>query len=370
VQKAISFTPDEEIKDADKSDTLFSPGSLNAAKRAAGSVIHAIDAVLSGTHRNAFCVVRPPGHHAGVSGLTSDAVSCGFCLFNTIAIGALHALERRQVSRVAIVDFDVHHGNGTQGIIEQLQAKGSGSGVDASSLFFYSVHLYDSDRGCPNCHVAAEDQLGGGTAPSRGGGGGGARPPAAQGYYEFYPGSGAEDVMARNIVNSPLVPLWHYGSPRERRGGGEPHGRGSRDSLGGSAEAAAAAQSLRRQEVPRGRVAFRHAVRQRLVPSLRAFDPDLVLLSAGFDGGSTDQGNVNLDDELRPNGLDLEEADFEWLTRQLLGVANVCCEGRVVSVLEGGYGTQVHDRHAEKWFFNRDHFAAHALAHTRALAGQ
>eukprot|EP01050_Picozoa_sp_SAG11_P022956 SAG11_NODE_4476_length_1881_cov_1.396745_1_plen_322_part_00 len=126
VQKAISLTPAEDIKDADKSDTIFSPGSLRAAKRAAGSVIHAIDSVLSGTHRNAFCVVRPPGHHAGVNGLEADAVSCGFCIFNNVAIGAMHALHSSAsaaaavVRRVAIIDFDVHHGNGTQGIVEEL----------------------------------------------------------------------------------------------------------------------------------------------------------------------------------------------------------------------------------------------------------
>lgn len=158
----------------------------------------------------------------------------------------------------------------------------------------------------------------------------------------------------------------------------------------------------------------------------RAFNPDLILLSAGFDGGGVDQGNVKLADETRPNGLDLEESDFAWLTSAvlgalpasslfnqnsslfnrspsvnhqslnctcgvralaalccvrllnllrvrvhcggwLIGVAKVCCEGRVVSVLEGGYGTQVHDHKTKKWTFNRDQFANNVAAHVKAL---
>jgi acetoin utilization deacetylase AcuC-like enzyme len=135
VQKLMQLQSDEEIKDADKSDTTFSAGSLQAALRAAGSVIAAIDAVVDGTHRNAFCCVRPPGHHAGANGLESDAVSCGFCIFNNVAIGALHALRERSsvVKKVAVIDFDVHHGNGTQAIFEGID--------DPSAVFFFSIHL-------------------------------------------------------------------------------------------------------------------------------------------------------------------------------------------------------------------------------------
>lgn len=135
VQKLMQLQSDEEIKDADKSDTTFSSGSLRAALRAAGSVIAAVNAVLDGTHRNAFCCVRPPGHHAGANGLESDAVSCGFCLFNNVAIGALHALKERSsvVKKVAVIDFDVHHGNGTQAIFEGVD--------DPSAVFFFSIHL-------------------------------------------------------------------------------------------------------------------------------------------------------------------------------------------------------------------------------------
>ena len=140
VQKLMQHQSDDEIKDADKSDTTFSAGSLQAALRAAGSVIAAIDAVVDGTHRNAFCCVRPPGHHAGANGLESDAVSCGFCIFNNVAIGALHALREHSsaVKKVAVIDFDVHHGNGTQAILEGID--------DPSAVFFFSIHLCEFAR--------------------------------------------------------------------------------------------------------------------------------------------------------------------------------------------------------------------------------
>jgi len=93
-------------------DTVMSPGSLNAALRAAGAGCAAVDAVMAGQYKTAFCAVRPPGHHA-----TRDQ-AMGFCLFNNIAIAAFHALNNHHLERVAIVDFDVHHGNGTQDIIE------------------------------------------------------------------------------------------------------------------------------------------------------------------------------------------------------------------------------------------------------------
>ena len=304
VQKWSTLQSDEDIKDADKSDTTFSAGSLKAALRAAGSVIAAVDAVVDGTHRNAFCCVRPPGHHAGANGLESDAVSCGFCLFNNIAIGALHALKERSptVQKVAVIDFDVHHGNGTQAILEGFD--------DPSSVFFFSIHLYllrgicmhnnshnlhlilglncihiprsryDSDRDCPNC-LPTELRPGNGSGgDSRGFGaaagavGGGAKRPAAPpdiDEFEFYPGTGADDIMEKNIVNAPIMPLWKYSSGgRESRaaptGGG---GRGGRSGAGEKEDGKSSGVGGRKETVPRGRVAFRHAVRQRLLPSLR-----------------------------------------------------------------------------------------------------
>jgi acetoin utilization deacetylase AcuC-like enzyme len=120
-------------------DTTFSAGTLRAARRAAGAVAHAVDCVLLGRNRNAFCVVRPPGHHAGYRGLLDGAKSCGFCIFNNIAAGALHALDAHYCERVAIVDIDIHHGNGTEDIVRKCNRP--------EQLFFFSVHLYDREDG-------------------------------------------------------------------------------------------------------------------------------------------------------------------------------------------------------------------------------
>jgi acetoin utilization deacetylase AcuC-like enzyme len=138
-------------------DTTFSAGTLRAARRAAGAVAHAVDCVLLGRNRNAFCVVRPPGHHAGYRGLLDGAKSCGFCIFNNIAAGALHALDAHYCERVAIVDIDIHHGNGTEDIVRKCNRP--------EQLFFFSVHLYDREDG-----------------------------------YDFFPGSGLADDTVRRVL--------------------------------------------------------------------------------------------------------------------------------------------------------------------------
>ena len=123
VQKVIYNVEDTDLKESEHSDTSFSKGSWDAATRAAGSVIHAVDALYMGKqkrHRNIFCMVRPPGHHAGIDGLIEDCSSCGFCIFNNVAVGALHALHMyERVKKVCIVDFDVHHGNGAEEIVKR-----------------------------------------------------------------------------------------------------------------------------------------------------------------------------------------------------------------------------------------------------------
>ena len=111
VQRFVRRQQSEELKSAESCDTSFSVGTLSAARRAAGAVAHAVDRVMLGRNRNVFCAVRPPGHHAGYRGLLDGANSCGFCIFNSVAAGALHALVEHQCERVAIIDLDVHHGN-------------------------------------------------------------------------------------------------------------------------------------------------------------------------------------------------------------------------------------------------------------------
>ena len=206
-------------------DTALSPASGEAALRAAGAASAAGDAGIGGG--NAFCAVRPPGHHA------EPDKAMGFCLFNSVAVAALHARAEQGLQRVAVVDFDVHHGNGTQAAFER-----------DGDLFYASSHQ----------------------SP-------------------FYPGTGHESERGvGNIVNVELA----AGS------GGEE---------------------------------FRRGWSGRILPALREFDPDLLLISAGFDAHEMDP--------LAQIGLDTE--DFAWVTRELLDVADECCQGRVVSSLEGGY---------------------------------
>ncbi|MFC7302071.1 histone deacetylase family protein [Cognatiluteimonas weifangensis] len=208
-------------------DTLLSPGSAEAALRAAGAAVAAVDGVLGGDDRRAFCAVRPPGHHA------SADTAMGFCLFNNVAVAAAHALDRHGLARVAIADFDVHHGNGTQAIFERE----------------------------PRVQYLSSHQ----------------RP--------LYPDSGGGDERGvGNLVNAPLPP---------GAGGAE----------------------------------FRTAWRERLLPALEAFAPQLLLLSAGFD--------AHWRDPLAQ--LRLHADDFAWLTRALAAVAARHAHGRIVSVLEGGY---------------------------------
>lgn len=208
-------------------DTALSPASLEAAYRAAGAVCLAVDNVIAGRTKRAFCAVRPPGHHA------EPDRAMGFCLFNNIAIGACHALDEQGLERVAIVDFDVHHGNGTQAAFES----------DARVLFI-STHQWP-----------------------------------------LYPGTGAaEETGVGNIVNLPL---------------------------------AAYTQGL----------AYRQLFESDIEPRLRSFAPDLILISAGFDG--------HRQDPLASLALDTQ--DYRWITERLVDIAETCCAGRIVSSLEGGY---------------------------------
>ncbi len=226
------------------SDTVVSPGSGEAALRAAGAVCAAVDSVMAGEADNAFCAVRPPGHHAEV------AQAMGFCLFNSVAVGAYQARAEHGCGRVAVIDFDVHHGNGTQAIF-----------WNDPDLLLISSHQMP-----------------------------------------LYPGSGqaGERGAANNIMNLPLAPA-------------------------------------------SGSEAFRSVWREQGLPRLAAFDPDFILISAGFD--------AHADDPLA--GLELGEEDFAWITTEILQVAKAACGGRVVSTLEGGY--------------DLDALGRSAAAHVRAL---
>ena len=227
----INYLQDEVPETGFKSldgDTHISSGSLTAAYRAAGGVLRAVDLVLSGEAKNAFVAVRPPGHHA------ETQTAMGFCLFGNIALGVKHALDFHGLKRVAVIDFDVHHGNGTQEI------------------------LWDESR----CLTFTSQQI------------------------PLWPGTGTEEEQGNynNIVNIPLPP----------RSNG----------------------SLMRQKY------------EALVfPVLQKFEPELILISAGFDAHEADPLAE----------LNWSTADFSWLTERLCKIAEECCEGRLVSTLEGGY---------------------------------
>ena len=120
------------------SDTSFSPGSLNAALYAAGGAVHAVEKVMSGENRNAFVLTRPPGHHAGLNGLEEGSKSCGFCIFNNVAIAALYAIENKLAKRVAILTL-THHGQGTEEIIEHVNKP--------ENILFVSSHLFQKTKG-------------------------------------------------------------------------------------------------------------------------------------------------------------------------------------------------------------------------------
>ncbi len=206
-------------------DTSMNPHTLAAARHAAGGAVHAVDLVMRGEVANAFVACRPPGHHA------TRSQAMGFCIFNNVAVAAAHALATHGLERVAIVDFDVHHGNGTEDIF----------------------------RDEPRAMLCSTFQ------------------------HPFYPHCGA-DTVSEHIINVPL-PAGTAGP------------------------------------------AYREAFSTRIRPRLDAFRPQMLLCSAGFDG--------HREDDMAQFGL--VEADYAWITEQVMDVAARHAAGRIVSVLEGGY---------------------------------
>lgn len=226
-------------------DTVLSPDSYAAALLAAGAACRAVDDVMTGKTQTAFCAMRPPGHHA------EPDRAMGFCLFNNIFIAARHAQEAHKVKKIAIVDFDVHHGNGTDAHIRRHDG----------SILFISTHQYP-----------------------------------------LWPMSGLEEDNEESVLNFTL-----------------PAGADG--------------------------VAFRRLYETKVFPALNAFAPELLLISAGFDG--------HRDDPLAQ--WNLTEDDYEWVTRNLKKIAAAHGHGKIVSVLEGGYDARA--------------LAASVTAHLRGLDG-
>ncbi|MFN4005316.1 MAG: histone deacetylase family protein [Hylemonella sp.] len=247
VEEVKALAPRQGYQLLDAGDTVMSPGTLQAVLRCVGAACAGVDDVVEGRARNVFCATRPCGHHAEANR------AMGFCVFNQAAIAALHARAHHGLQRVAVIDFDVHHGNGTQH-----------SFWNDPDLFYGSSHQ----------------------SP-------------------FYPGTGSwqETGVANNIVNIPLS-------------------RGS------------------------GSAAFRAAMERDMLPALQDFAPELLIISAGFDAHQLDP----------LGGLELTDEDYHWITRELLRIADATAQGRVVSVLEGGYSLQG--------------LASGTAAHVRALMGR
>jgi acetoin utilization deacetylase AcuC-like enzyme len=248
IDEVEALAPQRGYVPLDGGDTVMSPGSWEAVMRCVGAACAGVDAVMDedsdiGT---VFCATRPCGHHA------EPARAMGFCIFNQAAIAAAYACDEYQLERVAVVDFDVHHGNGTQ-----------------AAFYNRPELLYASSHQSP-----------------------------------FYPGTGArsETGVAHNIVNLPL---------------------------------------------PRGcdSAMFKSWIEAAMLPALRAFNPQLLIISAGFDAHRLDP----------LAGLNLEDEDFHWITKELVRIAEASCEGRIVSILEGG--------------FSLEGLASGTAAHVRALMG-
>lgn len=224
VKEIFDAAPTEGLRAVDP-DTNMCPHTLQAALRAAGAAVQATDLVLAGEAPTAFCNIRPPGHHA------ERSAAMGFCFFNNVAVGIRHALDVHHLERVALIDFDVHHGNGSEDI-------------------------FRGDERVLMCSIFEKG---------------------------LYPFNG-EQAVGPNMVN--------VGLPSRS-----------------------------------GSDAFRAAVTEHWLPALEAFRPQLIYISAGFDAHrEDDMGN-----------LGLVEADYAWVTQQLMKVAEKHCHGRVISCLEGGY---------------------------------
>lgn len=219
-----AMTPEQGYARLDP-DTVICHDSLKAAKRAAGAVVAAVDLVMEGKVQNAFCCVRPPGHHA------ERDRALGFCMFNNIAIGALHALDTYNLKRIAVVDFDVHQGNGTEDIL-----------IGDDRILYCSTFQHP-----------------------------------------FFPYT----VLPENSERVISIPL----------------------------DAGAKSEE------------FRAAISDHWLPALQQFEPEMIFISAGFD--------AHRDDDM--SYVSLTDADFKWISEELMNIARKSANGRIISSLEGGY---------------------------------
>jgi len=319
---------DEAIGHLD-GDTAISHGSFAAALHAAGCVTEAIDAVCEGRASNAFCAVRPPGHHAGPTGVvTCGNDSCGshgFCLLNNVAVGAAYAVHvhrHRGINRVAILDFDAHHGNGTEAILESV--------LPANVKYTFNTPLSEGSMTFPTYRPWLDED-----DPNRiffgCVHGYGRKAPGSDAW--FYPGSGCTCDTRPGVLQAALDNSGAAKSGGEGEEVGEE--RDEFESTKGSEVPSSLGPHVINVGIPgpgKRPNTWRRAWRDRILPAVDAFKPDLIIVSAGFDAHHRDEINYGY--------MGLREADYQWLTTQMVHLANKCCEGRLVSVLEGGYRVQ------------------------------
>ena len=408
-------------------DTSISKNSFKAAIHAAGSVIQAVDLVMKGEYRNAFCPVRPPGHHAGPRGLVKDNFggpsSHGFCLLNNISIGAAYALNvhRNNISRVAIVDFDVHHGNGTEETVRWLAPGVEAAEVitplcfgtmqvphykpwydenDANNVLFVSVHGYGPrEKGLEFMMPQVAFYPGTGEtiipdvpdADTKS-----VRSDAVRSNKSSKVGTTSEEKSSVMEMSGPTDGL-NNNNNNNNNGDDDDDDDDDNDdgdydqdddddddddddfSIGGEFESRKIRQlrqmysklpSTKQKDMPplildvgvtlpeegdTGSGAYRHQwrnyFRDEIFPRLLKFEPDMIFISAGFDAHRKDTINSGY--------IALVEEDFEWVTNNLVHIANTCCNGRIVSALEGGY--QIGGEHYSS-------FAKSVKSHVMSLA--
>ncbi len=308
------------------SATRFSGGSLQAALRSSGAVCQAVHMVINDEflQDRVACLVRPPGHHAGPAGFKPTVGSAGFCLINNVCVGVAEVLQKYPGIKIGIVDFDVHHGNGTQDIMDEV--------FKGKDVIFCSVHLNEN---FPDDHDL-----------------------------DFFPGTGGYR-NDEQVLSVPIDPLWL--SDNDRSGSSNdgtcskkrsvpytlslqgPPARKSRKNQSTDTPLVGSVHSGSDSVVDdidptgldtdgtaypkplKGRQGFREAMEKQVLPKLRAFGVDILFISAGFDGSLDDEGCVieNV------SGLDLNESDYYWMTELLVKNSGA---SKVISVLEGGYG--------------------------------
>jgi acetoin utilization deacetylase AcuC-like enzyme len=286
-------------------DTAVTAGSLEAALSAAGAVIVGVDAVMSGVFRNAFCAVRPPGHHVASAGPTNTEMlnqnhqndsktSNGFCLLNNVDIGAAYAKATyKEIRKIAIFDFDLHHGNGTQMIVKDLGGTRQTLRVEVSGE---TSHFLTFVQGKP--WQSMDDQ---------------------------------DEVFFASVHRSNIYPSTGY----KRFDCERPVCLNASIEDGPNSEY------------------WRKIVAEQLLEPMLEFKPDLIMISAGFDAHEQDMFFAH-----PRNHLGINELDFEWVTQELMWIAQMSGHSRVCSVLEGGYTTE---------FQQFSPFAQSVLSHVRTL---